>query len=204
MSAIASMLVIFLFLFGGSQRHWGHFFVLFIVFYNIYLSFNNHERWITYFLNFALTCQVGVGIMALQKEIQHPFSNSGKVAQYIEQNYDASKVKIVGAPGYTLTPIIGQLSGFKEFHNLESGYSESFIDWNKSYKKPPYNLDLIRPENNTILLILGGKNFKSDYEWKKTDFDAGNQSFEMHKVATFKGAIVSDENYELFEIRFSD
>lgn len=167
------LLVLFGFFWGGSQRHWGHFYLLFLAFYWLDYSNKTNKNLI---LSVIISAQVLAGIYAFTMDIKHPFSNSKNVANYLKENYDLNNILITSETHYLITPVIIQISDTTQFYNIKTGTMESYTNWNNPLKL----------ENKTILKTL-----------KNSIIIEPINDVKYLNTIKFDNAIVEDENYYL-------
>ena len=195
---IGLMLILFVFFWGGSQRHWGHFFILFLAFYWLLKNntlFNSSilfERLFTLIL--GLQCVVGV--VSFTKEINQDFSNSREVADYIEAK-SGGKMVIAGYPDFTITPVSYHLG--MDFYSFQSRRMESFIDWNRiekiGYKDIIKQINHLKNDSESLFVILS-----NTYNEELVKHIIASDEIEIISKRSFNDAIEIYENYSVLEI----
>ena len=194
------LLTLFTFFWGGSQRHWGFFFILFISFYSILVQLKLDSKASNLLFTILLILQIPAGIFATYTDCIYSFSNSENVANYIDENYDKKKIVVAGFPDYTLSPIIYQSTKIDSFYNIQSCKKEVFTDWNRpenisenEFISRINKIHISNPSKKIIVIL----SFDSLNNYK---FESAEFSFNHKK--SFNSAIISDENYKLYELNF--
>lgn len=194
------LITLFTFFWGGSQRHWGFFFILFLVFYTIFVQLKLGTKTTNLFFTLLLILQLPGSIYAYYMDYNFTFSNSERVAKYIEQNVDSSKVILTGIPDYTLSSIIYKTSGIDKFYNIQSDKIEAFTNWNRpeNISKEVFNKRIIKIHklnpSKKIIVILSFNSIDIN--------NFGNIGFTFNHLKTFDSAILSDENYKIYVLNF--
>lgn len=146
--AAIPMWILFAFIWHGSVRHHGHFFLLFLVCYWFLVQNGNQSKFSKVFLTSILILQIPGGIYAYYMDYKYEFSGSEKVANYINENFNKDSITIAGGYDYSLTPISYHLN--KEFYNPQSDQFNSFINWsrpeNVDFNKVSVKVDSIKPD----------------------------------------------------------
>ena len=187
------MTILFSYFWEGSQRHWGHYFLLFLVFYWQHIQDRVSNKVGNYFLTVILCLQVPGAIFANYMDYKYPFSNSGNVASYIKTNFDLGKYKITGVEDFTITPIVANISDSSTFFNIQSNKNESFIDWNRPNSYALNNASIFE---NIVGVNIGIKLLNFEY------LTGTKPPVICERKRKFDGAIVEDENYILYDIKF--
>ena len=168
--------------FLGSQRHYGHLYIILIsslwienscddvrlhkkYLENIFVRFLNSFSKITEFLvsyrkyviGIILWLQVIAGIVAFSRDLSIPYSSSRMTANFIQQN-NLDDYLIFGSEDFTIAPISGYLN--KKIYYPETKKMGSYVLFNNS-RQPTNDLEIISQiekrilnQNENILLIL--------------------------------------------------
>lgn len=202
--------------FLGSQRHYGHLYIILITSLWIasyyypsnlltqYFSQLPHKwqevwlKWFSFvnrhkatFIVIILWLQVIAGIVAFSRDLLTPYSASRTTANFIKANHWDTKV-IVGSEDFAVSPISGYLN--RKIYYPESKDLGSYVLFNQ--KRTVVDDDqiidqvhqLIRDNQSEILLIL-------NRELQKNSDDL-NVSF----LAKFRKAFIYNEKYYLYLI----
>lgn len=149
------LFILFGFFWGGSQRHWGYFFLFFLACYWIYVQTSTERLKFTFFLPVCIVIQIVGGTMMIAKEISTPFSNADEVAVYIKKSAVSNTV-ITGYPDYVIEPVAAYLH--RNFYNLQSEKYAYLVDWNRphllSEREIAERLNDKKLKSKSVFLIL--------------------------------------------------
>jgi hypothetical protein len=155
-------------------------------------------------LTALLVLHVASGAFAYGVDLVHPFSNSLAAAHYIANDSTLADTVLVGSIDYTAQPV-GAYLRRNVFYPDQRAFG-TFIDWGPQRHVVRYKQvledagELARRGGKPALLIL-------DYDPRLLDGDrkrcrAGSElEVEIELLASFRCAIVSDENYWLVLLR---
>jgi hypothetical protein len=186
----------------GSVRHWGYIFILF--FSCLWLSRNEEEKsnfyslalkriFFNVFIIMILSCSFVGTMIAFYYDYNYPFSNGKNVSEYIKKNFDINNMIFVGYKNYTTETVAGFLD--KDFYYPEEQkFSRVFnmidrevIDSGRVIKDA---IKLKFENTDKDILIIDDKTTKIPVNLF--------EDFNFKLIKEFSGAIVNDENYNLF------
>lgn len=197
-SATIGLLLFCYFKYFGYQRHHGQLFVLFILCYWLYIgedkgsaSSNGHNLGLLnkYFVSGILFIHLSVTVVAAYHEINYPFSNAVKVADYLKKE-GLDELNMAGDE-YTAAAVAGIMD--KEIYYPQTKRSGKYMilddakEWlpeqgiiDKSYEHfAPMKEDFLLLMNNPIAPMPGN----------------------YQLLASFDHAIVGDENFYIYRVK---
>jgi hypothetical protein len=192
------------FVFRGYMRHDGLAFILFLACLWLASSFpekrfrvDRVERVANWFaplqvkvLFVFLAIQTAVGLAASGAALKIPFSQARATAEFIRSN-EMDQWPIIGDEDYLISPIAGYLD--RDVYYVAGNRPGSFILWDKKRELDsagpvmPFAAKIAAEQHQKVLVILS---YPSD------TFGEG-----VSEIASFKGAIVRDENYYLYVVQ---
>ena len=195
------MFILFAFIFHGSVRHHGHFFLLYLICYWFLIKRGNQTTFSKTFLTLILAVQLPGGFYAYYMDWNYDFSGSQKVAKYIKSNFNKENTLITGAYDYTLAPISYYLA--TDIYNFQNNQLNSFVKWGK--EKPYYKyeifkrIDSLSKATNKDVLIVLSKRLPFEPIEACLPLEYQNDFIEKFcRIDIPQHAIVEDENYSLF------
>lgn len=199
------MFVLYGFFWGGSQRHWGHFFILFVVLYWLFLQQYQESKFAKWSFSIILSLQLFGGVFAYYSDLTQPFSNSGKVAKYLTNHLNLENTLLTGAYDYTITPVVAKISDTTAFYNLQSGKMESYIDWNRFDEPTWFNFNPQKANNRDVVFINSKHINYGTIHTKHLHLLTHQKSpILFHHLKSFNDAIVKDENYDIYRIEYAE
>ena len=198
------MFILYSFFWGGSQRHWGHFFILFLVLYWLFLQQYQESKFAKWSFSIILSLQLLAGTFAYFSDLNRPFSNSGKVAKYLTNHFNLQNTLLTGAFDYAITPVVAKISDTTTFYNLQSGKMESYIDWNR-FDEPSWFNFKPRKINKKEILFINSKQINYGVIHTKHLALLTHQKppILFHHLKSFDNAIVADENYDIYHVEYT-
>lgn len=201
---LVGILIIPVFIYRASIRHYGHLFLLFMA--CIWLSnINKSDKYLinfkgkankifkTTFLTIILIPSLIGSSVAFYYDWKYPFSNGKYVAEYIEKNYDKDEIVIVGYQDYATETVAGYLD--KDIYYPNSKSFKKLVDWSNRFKEERTEAifreaDSFSRAYDTVLVIKYKEPFKESeipikYNFEKLDVE-------------FNNSIVYTENYYLY------
>lgn len=205
--------------FLGSQRHYGHLYIILIAALWLgHYSANypiiikgidnisnqlsklvlNAINFVTYhqkyFLIIILWLQVVAGIVAFSRDLITPYSSSKVTAEFIQKN-QLSKHFIVGSEDFTIAPISGYLN--QRIYYPESEELGSYVLFNNN-RKIVDDADIIKQiskivtqENKNVLLIMN------------REFLGKSPSLKIEFIEKFTQSFIYNEKYYLYLVKLS-
>jgi len=196
-AATTGLLVFFYFFYSGQVRHHGYLFLAFLAGYWLKKSseaMTNHSeretRGSIAFLLVLLT-HFGAAIVAHVIDIGKPFSQAHKVAAFLAQEKFRDHL-IVGDADYHATSIAG-LSG-RPIYSAKTGLPQTYVTWNLISARSVSASENIRfgqslRDKSEMVLVVAGK-------IRATEYMTAN----LQILQSFEGAVVSSENFYVFEL----
>ncbi|MDJ0661376.1 MAG: hypothetical protein QNJ42_18080 [Crocosphaera sp.] len=205
--------------FLGSQRHYGHLYIILICALWISSYYDNSpliikcldnissqlsklvlncSNFVTYhkksFLLIILWLQVIAGIVAFSRDLITPYSSSKVTAEFIQKN-EFSDYFIMGSEDFTIAPISGYLN--QKIYYPESKKFGSYVLFNNK-RKVVSDADIVKQisqvmtqENKNILLIMN-RNFTGQSHNLKIEF-----------IEKFTNSFIYNEKYYLYLVKSS-
>jgi hypothetical protein len=134
----AFTLVYFLFgagIYPGGVRQWGMGFVFFVICLHLMANEKGSLQPARSFILLAiLAFQIYYNGLALNKEVQFPFSQAKNAAQFIQENVPAN-VPVVAINKFAAAPVIGYAG--RKFYELPDGVEFSYFKWLEKIYLPP-------------------------------------------------------------------
>lgn len=190
------LLTVFIaFFFQGQQRHFGFYFIVFLIFNWLIYEKKEINSSNLLFSSVIIINLIAGAFFIVKTNFESPFSNSKSVTDFIEKKYQTSFI-ISGVPDYTLEPISGYLG--QPFYNFQKLEMNSFIKWGGRDDFLDY-----------LEFINGLESFKNIEPDKLHlvilsipyyEYIIKNKPSQLRFVQKFENAIVEDENYLLFEL----
>ena len=196
------------FLYSGSTRHYGHFFILFIIClwitninckdntdkidYLVKFKNNTNKKISNVFLVTILSLSVIGASFAFYFEYRYPFSCAKSVAKYIEDNFDKDRVVIAGFKDSASETVAAYLN--KEIYYTQSGKFSRLLS--VSERKSATMEDSFKAaegfktRDNDVIVIIDYSSFKDQGIPEKYNFEKINRYF--------NSSIVPDESYYLY------
>ncbi|MGK7885624.1 MAG: hypothetical protein AB4057_13495 [Crocosphaera sp.] len=203
--------------FLGSQRHYGHLYIILItalwiahyysdsqivikfldrinnrlseIMLNGYNLVNHHQK---YFLLIILWLQLVAGIVAFSRDLITPYSSSQITAEFIKNN-QLSENFIVGSEDFTIAPISGYLN--QKIYYPESQELGSYVLFTNN-RKIVNDTDIIKQmnqiidkENNDILLIMN------------REFSERSPNLNIEFIEKFTDSFIYNEKYYLYLVK---
>ena len=200
---VTSILFIPFFIYIGSNRHFGHLFMLIII--SLWLSqINKGDKYLiksrknfikksqNIFLIIILSFSLIGSSIAFYFDYKYPFSNGKYVADYIEENFNKDNLVIVGYVDNTTQTIAGYLD--KDIYYPNSKDFKKLVSWNKrrplsSIEEVFQDANHLASEGKEVLIVLSlnisDNSMPEKYLFKKIDIE-------------FTNSVVIDENYYLY------
>lgn len=210
---VLSFLVLSVFMnlkFAGHLRHHGHFSIALV--FALWIA-GYEKRYTVGPVMLLLLIQFFAGLFACYTDIRHPFSYSKYIAAYIRNNYPPD-IPVIGAYNDMSTPVAGYLQ--RKIYFLNDGRYANHVIWSRDYwNRQNYSFEqdelfrrmdgYIAGRNDKYLLIMNYR-FADDEEKEALEpgthkeIIIGSRKYRINSVGRFSGAIVSDENYYLYEV----
>ena len=194
LAMLAGLIAFFLFaalVYGGGVRQWGMLFVFFLAIFNLYekkeLTFNGLQ---SIALIPIIVFPIYYNIMALQKEIQYPFSNAEKTANFLATSVPA-KVPIVAINPFETGAVIGYLGESRKVYKMPEGETFTWFKWlSKVYIPSENELKLFAQFKNVggIIILthnpLAQQRYPTATLWKAFDtYSIKNEKFYIYTLA---------------------
>jgi hypothetical protein len=193
LAILAGLFAFFLFagfVYGGGVRQWGMLFIFFLVVFNLYgqkqLTFNGLQSLaLIPFIAFPIY----YNMMALQKEMQYPFSNAAKTADFLATSVPP-KVPIVAINPFETGAVIGYLGESRKVYKLPEGEAFTWFKWlSKVYMPPENELKLFAQFKNVggIIVLthspLAPQRYPTATLWKAFDtYSIKNEKFYIYTL----------------------
>ena len=205
--------------FLGSQRHYGHLYIILIVslwienycddskslvnlfrylpkkLYKLSLSWlkfgNNHK---SSFLMIVLYFQLIAGIVAFSRDLLTPYSASRATANFIQENNLESMI-IVGSEDFTIAPISGYLN--QKIYYPENKRLGSYVLFN-GHRKMIDDEEILAETNQ---LIKNSRDTKDVILILNHQLKAIRNDLRIIFLAQFKNSFIYNEKYRLYLIR---
>ena len=138
------------------------------------------------------------GLRAVAMEVQRPFSQAERTAEYIRAN-GLESLPMIGYPDWSASAVVGHLSPEKRIHYVQGNREGSFVisDGARVGAGPKGTIDdrtlfsqmlaLADRNDGKVLMILGGIELLIPPEERR-----------LRPLASFTGAIAPDENFHLY------
>jgi len=197
-----SIMLIPLYIYKCFNRHFGHFFLIFLI--CLWLSeINGDELYIlkykkinikairNIFLIVVLSISLAGSAVALYYDFKYLFSNGKNVAIFIKENFDEDNVAIIGYPDYSAETISIYLN--KSIYYPNSKDIKKLVQWNKRVSTVNYNVifseaNTFAVGDNKVLVIIGGAPAE----------ETAVPSYYRLIDRKFTNAIIPSENYNLY------
>ncbi|WP_267383029.1 hypothetical protein [Cyanobacterium sp. uoEpiScrs1] len=208
--------------FLGSQRHYGHLYIILISTLWIESYYCNSElllnlfrylpqkfyklslnllKFVTYYKNnfliIILCFQLIAGVIAFSRDLLIPYSASRTTANFIQKN-NLESMTIVGSEDFTIAPISGYLN--RKIFYPESQKLGSYVLFNKQRR----NIDDKEMLINIVQLIKNGGNKKNIILILNRQLQIKRSDLEIMLLAKFEKAFIYNEKYYLYSIRQID
>lgn len=203
--------------FLGSQRHYGHLYIILIaalwiasyykssrlviqiledMFDEFFKTIISYHKWVLYhkksFIIIILWLQVIAGIVAFSRDLITPYSSSKVTANYIKNN-NLSNYFIMGSEDFTIAPISGYLN--KKIYYPESKQLGSYVLFNNTRKVIDDDdiieqlIEIINSKIKNILLIRNQK------------FLGESSQLDIQFLEKFTNSFIYNEKYYLYLIK---
>jgi hypothetical protein len=159
-----------------------------------------------FFLLILAVSAVG-GVIAYIKDLQHPFSTSGQVSQYIRDHH-LENSELIGSRDYAVSPIASQLN--KEIYYTQRNKPGTFIIydslranfWSFNDVQATINEKWIRNKQPILLLKDTPLRMTFNDTGQSIEWDKGtlNDSLSMKLLIKIPPGIVQDEQYYVYII----
>ncbi len=138
------------------------------------------------------------GLRAVAMEVERPFSQAGRTAEYIQAS-GLESLPMIGYPDWSASAVVGHLSPEKRIHYVQGNREGSFVisDGARIGAGPKGTIDdrslfsqmlaLADRNDGKVLMILGGFELRIPPEERR-----------LRPLASFTGAIAPDENFHLY------
>jgi hypothetical protein len=205
--------------FLGSQRHYGHLYIILIASlwiknycfdsellvnlfrYTPQKLYKLSSSWLKFVTNYknnffmiVLYLQSIAGIVAFSRDLITPYSASRATANFIQKNHLESMI-IAGSEDFTIAPISGYLN--KKIYYPESQKLGSYVLFNKR-RKIIDDEEMLTAINQ---LINNSKNSKDVILILNRQLKAIRSDLEIISLAQFKKAFIWNEKYYLYSIK---
>ncbi|HAC66333.1 MAG TPA: hypothetical protein DCF68_23060 [Cyanothece sp. UBA12306] len=204
--------------FLGSQRHYGHLYIILIASFWIESYYPNSQliiekiaclpqkipkiwvKWLkfvrlnqTNFLMMILFLQLIAGMVAFSRDLLTPYSASRDTANFIKDNNLASGI-IVGSEDFTISPISGYLN--QKIYYPETQDLGSYVLFNQQRKIVNDYAILLQIDQ----LINSNKTTKNVLLILNRQLKEGKTDFNIKLIAKFDKAFIYNEKYYLYSI----
>ena len=168
----AYILSVFIFIWGMMQQR--TFLLLFVPLFCLFVLYGSRNKTDRIIINIVLSSAFLLtfpnAFEIIKNDIQHPFSDSKNVAQYIQKNLDKNAVIVTNSPIST-SSILSYLpkNGQKIFYIPYNGYF-TYYDWKKPVLSPYYPIpvdEILKQVSDVYVLTavyLSYENIKPLYE----------------------------------------
>ena len=138
------------------------------------------------------------GLRAVAMEVQRPFSQAGRTAEYIRAK-GLESLPMIGFPDWSASAVVGHLSPEKRIHYVQGNREGSFVryDGARIGVGPQGAVDASTLESQTqalaarndgkVLMVLGGVELRIPPDERR-----------FRRIESFTGAIAGDENFHLY------
>jgi len=150
------------FIYQGGVRHWGMNFIFFMVLTEIYYRRNGVlPKFKMALIGSFLLCQLYYNVLAVNKDVKHPFSNAYATAQFINKEVPESGV-IVAINKFETAPVVAYTG--RTIFALPNGNPFTYYQWlDKVYFPPEAELKVFAEyKKRTGLIILSPKPLPKD------------------------------------------
>lgn len=209
---IPVLLIIFFtfFRYHGSLRHYGHYMISLVVSYWLYRTARPEpESGIFWAFQVLLLVQTAAGLYATYMDGRYAFSMARPLARYLNQTYP-NHVAVAGSYNQLLTPVAGYLR--RDVYTLSTQRWGSYVLWNSAnwsttYQNTPDSvlfanyLSFQRQHPNSVLVMAYQPFSHPDVrEGSRYRLRTESGTYQFRCVKTFAPAIVSDENYYIYQL----
>ena len=189
----AGYFIFLLTIYTGGVRQWGTYFIFFTLLLHLFFEKIESRALKLDYLQIGLLVsvllfQIRYTVLAVQKEVQFPFSNAKITAEFIQEKVPA-EVPIVAINKFEVAPVVGYAN--RDFYALPSGETFTYFKWvEKIYLPPEQELKLFAEFKKVrgIIVIspkpLGEKRYPNLKLWQQ--FDNYNIKNEIYYLYTFQ------------------
>lgn len=179
-------------IYTGGVRQWGMFFIFFLMLLQLFfLKINKSDSKLdllqTGFLLSIFIFQIHYSYLAMEKEINHPFSNAKMTAEFIKKDVP-EKASIVAINKFEIAPVVGYAN--RKFYSLPEGETFTFFKWvEKVYLPSEKELQLFADYKkvNRIIIIspqkLDNRRYPNALLWKSFDnYSVKNENYYLYTL----------------------
>ncbi len=180
-------------IYTGGVRQWGTFFIFFLMLMQLFFSKKNQSEaklnllQIGFLISIFLF-QIRYTYMAMEKEINHPFSNAKMTAEFIQKEVP-EQASIVAINKFEIAPVVGYAN--RNFYSLPEGETFTFFKWvEKIYLPSERELQLFAEYKkvNRIIIItpkkLDAKRYPNTRLWQSFDnYSMKNEHYYLYTLA---------------------
>ncbi len=206
--ATVGLLTFFYVKYGGSIRHHGFLFFVFVLTSWVYhdcpeinLPFNSICIFAQRCFSFVFTCilifhYLG-GITAITMDYRHIFSNGKRTAEFIKQQ-DMQEVLMVGDTDFAVSTVVGYL-GKKEIYYPKGSRFGSFVRWDKARTHGVSNAkiveasELLSTQSTRDVLIIMNRKLAVEL----------TEEYQLTLLKSFTGSTIGDEGFHLYLLTYA-
>lgn len=180
-------------IYTGGVRQWGTFFIFFLMLMQLFFSKKNQSEaklnllQIGFLISIFLF-QIRYTYMAMEKEINHPFSNAKMTAEFIQKEVP-EQASIVAINKFEIAPVVGYAN--RNFYSLPEGETFTYFKWvEKIYLPSERELQLFAEYKkvNRIIIItpkkLDAKRYPNTRLWQSFDnYSMKNEQYYLYTLA---------------------
>lgn len=174
-------------IYTGGVRQWGTFFIFFIMLAHLFFSKkkireSGLDKIQILFLASILLFQLRYSYLAIQKEVQFPFSNAVLAAEFIQEKVP-KEVPLVGINKFEVAPVVGYSN--REIFAMPAGEPFTYFKWvEKIYLPSEQELRMFTDYKRVggIIIIspkpLGKERYPTVQLWKQFDnYNIKNENY---------------------------
>jgi hypothetical protein len=195
---------------GGSSRHAGLLFIVFIMSAWLYRcheqtnwaisSDSSSKKWetlLSHTITLILLLHIGASFVAASIDYQQPFSMAKSTAKYISERGLSNRL-IVGYPDYTTQAIVGYL-GISQAYYPQADRFGTYVRWDKQRRLEITEQEVVdKARQLEAHELTDGKSQGLLIILNEPLSDDLVQANKLQKLGEFTGAVVKDENFYIY------
>ncbi len=180
-------------IYTGGVRQWGTFFIFFLMLLQLFFSKKSQAAGKLDYLQIGFLIsiflfQIRYTYLAMEKEVNHPFSNAKLAAEFIKQEVP-ERAAIVAINKFEIAPVVGYAN--RSFYALPDGETFTYFKWvEKIYLPTEGELKLFAGYKNVnrIIIItpkqLDARRYPNAILWQSFDnYSMKNESYYLYTLA---------------------
>ena len=130
-------------------------------------------------------------------EVERPFSQAGRAAEYIRAN-GLESLPMIGFPDWSASSVLGRLSPEKRIHYVQGNREGSFVRWDGARIGPGPDGGIDARTLFSRTQELAGRNDGKVLVILAVELWIPPDERRFRPLASFTGAIAGDENFHLY------